>query len=239
MELIICKSYEEMSSRAAALAAQVIVEKPDCLISFPGGNTPTVMLKAFVELINSNQLDISKTHFTMLDEWLGLSVDDTGSCANFIWNHLLQKLDKPFAGVHMIDGTGKPETQQAALDDYIDKYGPLGVSVLGIGLNGHLGFNESGVSFDNNAHITPLSDITKTIMHKYFPGNIHPEYGLTQGIRQIMSAGRVILIANGSHKAEILQKAVCGKISSAVPASILQQHPQCFIVTDQDAASLL
>ncbi len=106
-------------------------------------------------------------------------------------------------------------------------------------MNGHLGFNEDGVDFDLNAHIIPLSDTTKQVMSKYFGEKFHPEYGISQGIRQIMAAKTVILIANGAHKADIIQQAVRGEVSPHVPASVLQNHPNCYVVVDEAAAAKL
>lgn len=106
-------------------------------------------------------------------------------------------------------------------------------------MNGHLGFNENGVDFDLDAHIIPLSETTLKVMTKYFGEKFHPTHGISQGIRQIMVAKTVILIANGAHKAEILKKAVHGPVTNEVPASVLQNHPNCYVVADEAAAALL
>ena len=128
------------------------------------------------------------------------------------------------------------EAERDALNTYFVKYGPLTVSVLGIGMNGHLGFNEDGVSFDLDGHIVPLSEVTKRVMSKYFGEKFHPTHGISQGIRQIMAAERVILIANGAHKADIIHEALTGPVTSSVPASVLQNHPNCYVVLDEAAA---
>jgi glucosamine-6-phosphate deaminase len=239
MNVIVCDSYEDMSKKAAELTAQMLETKPNGLVSFPGGDTPAGMVKDFVSMVNDGIVDISHANFTMLDEWVGLSVKDEGSCAKFVQDNLIDQLEKPFAHIHMVDGSDNPENQIAALDHFIESYGPLSVSVLGIGLNGHLGFNESGVSPNKNAHMIPLDDVTKNVMHKYFPEDVNPEYGLTQGLNQILQAEMVILIANGAHKAEIIKKAVSGEVTTSVPASILQRHTNCYVVVDQEAAKLL
>lgn len=175
-----------------------------------------------------------------LDEWVGLSDKDEGSCGLFNRTELLGRLKKPFGDVHIINGAAADiESERASLDEYIAAHGPLTVSVLGIGMNGHLGFNEDGVDFDLNAHIIPLSDTTKQVMSKYFGEKFHPEYGISQGIRQIMAAKTVILIANGAHKADIIQQAVRGEVSPHVPASVLQNHPNCYVVVDEAAAAKL
>lgn len=238
MQIIVCKDYEEMSRTAAELAADSVRDNPEALVSFPGGDTPVGMVHSFAELVNQNKVDISKASYVSLDEWVGLSGSDEGSCGLFNRENLISRLRKPFARIHLINGAAEDiEQERKALDDFIGTYGPLDVSVLGIGMNGHLGFNEDGVDFDLKAHIIPLSETTKQVMTKYFGDKFHPEYGISQGIRQIMAAKKVILIANGAHKAEIIQRAVKGEVTNRVPASVLQNHPNCYVVVDQSAAA--
>lgn len=240
MHIVVCKDYEEMSRRAAEIVAEQIKKRPDGLISFPGGDTPLGMVHVFTDMVNEGKVDISRTHYVSLDEWVGLSSEDEGSCGLFNQQNLLSRLQHPFAGTHIINGAAEDiESERVALNDYISQYGPLDVSVLGIGMNGHLGFNENGVDFDLDAHIIPLSDTTLKVMTKYFGEKFHPTHGISQGIRQIMAAKTVILIANGAHKAEILKKAVHGPVTNEVPASVLQNHPNCYVVADEAAAALL
>lgn len=240
MHIVVCKDYEEMSRRAAEIVAEQIKKRPDGLISFPGGDTPLGMVHVFADMVNEGKVDISRTHYVSLDEWVGLSNEDEGSCGLFNQQNLLSRLQHPFAGTHIINGAAENiESERVALNDYISQYGPLDVSVLGIGMNGHLGFNENGVDFDLDAHIIPLSETTLKVMTKYFGEKFHPTHGISQGIRQIMVAKTVILIANGAHKAEILKKAVHGPVTNEVPASVLQNHPNCYVVADEAAAALL
>ncbi|OUP53018.1 glucosamine-6-phosphate deaminase [Butyricicoccus pullicaecorum] len=240
MHIVVCKDYEEMSRRAAEIVAEQIKKRPDGLISFPGGDTPLGMVHVFADMVNEGKVDISRMHYVSLDEWVGLSNEDEGSCGLFNQQNLLSRLQHPFAGTHIINGAAENiESERVALNDYISQYGPLDVSVLGIGMNGHLGFNENGVDFDLDAHIIPLSETTLKVMTKYFGEKFHPTHGISQGIRQIMAAKTVILIANGAHKAEILKKAVHGPVTNEVPASVLQNHPNCYVVADEAAAALL
>lgn len=240
MHIVVCKDYEEMSRRAAEIVAEQVKKRPDGLISFPGGDTPLGMVHVFADMVNEGKVDISRTHYVSLDEWVGLSSEDEGSCGLFNQQNLLSRLQHPFAGTHIINGAAEDiESERVALNDYISQYGPPDVSVLGIGMNGHLGFNENGVDFDLDAHIIPLSETTLKVMTKYFGEKFHPTHGISQGIRQIMAAKTVILIANGAHKAEILKKAVHGPVTNEVPASVLQNHPNCYVVADEAAAALL
>ena len=240
MEIIVCRDYQEMSRKAVDLVAESIRSNPEALVSFAGGDTPLGMVHIFADMVNRGELDISKARYVSLDEWVGLSDQDEGSCGLFNRAELLGRLKRPFADVHIINGAAASmEKECASLDAFINRYGPLEVSVLGIGMNGHLGFNEDGVDFDLNAHMVPLSETTKKVMGKYFGEKFHPEYGISQGIQQIMAAKKVILIANGAHKADILAKACRGPVTNEVPASVLQRHSNCCVVADEAAAAAL
>ena len=229
-----------MSLTAAELTAESLTKDRDSLISFPGGDTPLGMVKEFVRLVNAGNIDISRTRYVSLDEWVGLGRDDKGSCAYFNYTNIINKLEKPFLDYFIINGKAADiEEERRRLNDYIHTYGPLDVSVLGIGMNGHLGFNEEGVDFSSYAHITPLAQTTKQVMVKYFDQARQLEYGITQGIAHIMGARKVILIANGKHKIDILRKAFCGPVTNEVPASILQRHPNCYLVVDGEAADFV
>lgn len=240
MEVIVSENYEEMSKQAAWLVAESLVENPTGLLSFPGGDTPLGMVHIFADMVNQGEADISKARYVSLDEWVGLSDTDEGSCGRFNQEHLLGRLKKPFADVHIINGAAEDiKVECENLNHYIDSYGPLEVSVLGIGMNGHLGFNEAGVDFQLNSHIITLDETTKRVMTKYFGEKFHPTKGITQGLAQIMLAKKVILIVSGEHKADILARAMQGEISPEVPASILRNHPNCYIVADSQAAAKL
>ena len=229
-----------MSQKAAAMAAESISAAVEPFVSFPGGDTPLGMVEAFVSLVNDGIVDISRTRYVQLDEWVGLGEEDKGACAQFNRVNLLDKLKYPFLEYFLINGLAQDiKAECGRINSFIGRYGPLSLSVLGIGLNGHLGFNEDGVDFDSNAHVIALSGTTKKIMGKYFDRERSLEYGITQGIKQIMAAQRIILIANGAHKASILKKALTGPVTNAVPASILQRHPECFLITDKAAAAEL
>lgn len=237
MNIIVCKDYREMSEKAAAMAAEGISAPGEHLISFPGGDTPLGMVAAFVAMVNARAVDISRTRYVQLDEWVGLGDGDKGSCAQFNRVNLLDKLQYPFLETFLINGMAQDIQEECGrLNGFIKRYGPLSVSVLGIGLNGHLGFNEDGVDFESDAHIIALSETTKGIMRKYFDRDRSLEYGITQGIKQIMAAKKIILIANGAHKAPILKKALKGSVTNAVPASILQRHPNYSVIIDAEAA---
>ena len=240
MNLIVCKNYDEMSKKAAEVIAECISAAGEQLVSFPGGDTPLGMVNVFTEMVNKGKVDISRTRFVQLDEWVGLGEQEYGSCVKFLNDNLLNKLQYSFFDTHLINGLAADiQNECTRLNEYIEHFGPLALSVLGIGLNGHLGFNEDGVDFENNAHIIPLSETTKKVMGKYFDKEHVLEYGITQGLKQIMATKTVVLLANGAHKASILKKTFTGPVTNAVPSSILQQHKNCFVIIDTEAAKEL
>jgi len=240
VNIIICENYREMSLKAANLAATAIYPNRESLISFPGGDTPLGMIEEFTRMVNEGEADISRTRYVSLDEWVGLGSEDEGSCAWFNKTKLFQNLKKPFLEICIIDGkAADPEAECEKLNTFIGQWGPLDLSVLGIGMNGHLGFNEEGADANFMAHLIPLSATTKSVMHKYFKRQYDLQFGITQGLRQIMEAKKIILIANGIHKAKIIRRALKEPIDSNVPASILQNHPNLFAVLDREAASAL
>ena len=240
MNLIVCKNYDEMSKKAAEVIAECINEAGEQLVSFPCGDTPIGMVNVFTEMVNEGKVDISRTRFVQLDEWVGLGGQDHGSCIKFLNDNLLNKLHHSFFDYHLINGLASDINNECTrLNEYIEHFGPLALSVLGIGLNGHIGFNEEGVDFENNAHIIPLSETTRKVMSKYFDREHVLDYGITQGPKQIMAAKTVILLASGAHKASILKKTFKGPVTNAVPSSILQQHNNCFVIVDTEAAKEL
>lgn len=242
MKIIVTKDYQAMSRCAADLVQACVEKEPQSLVSFPGGDTPIGMLEEFVSRVNQGAIDPTGLKFVQLDDWVGIGPQDEGSCSHFISTRLLAPMSRPFADQFLFDGSRRDtiDQQLEAQDAFIRRYGPIAVEVLGIGMNGHLGFNENGVDFSLRSHRTPLSDVTKSVQKKYFGGQDLPlTEGITQGIAQIMESELVILLANGTRKAEIVSKAITGPVTNEVPASILQKHPNCVYLLDQEAASLL
>lgn len=240
MKVIVCKDYNEGAEKVLEIARDSIHTTANALISFAGGDTPTCFIKKFVAEVNAQKLDISKAKFVSLDEWVGLTDTDEGSCAHFLNTTLFSNLKYNFAEKYILNGANADIHDELATHQaFFNKNGSLTLSILGVGMNGHLGFNESGVDISLNSHIIPLDDVTKSVMVKYFGENFKPTHGITQGINQIMSAKTVVVMAHGEHKADIIAKAVNGEITNKVPASILQNHPNCYLIVDKAAGSKL
>lgn len=240
MKIEVCSDYEAMSKKACGITSDLIKKNKKAFISFPCGDTPALFMDLFSEEVNDKKTDISEAAFISLDEWVGLGEKDEGSCAHFLNAHLFGKLKYNFANKFILNGANKNiEEELRNHEDFFNKYAPLNLSVLGIGLNGHIGFNESGVDISLNSHIIDLDNVTKKVMVKYFGNNFKPTRGITQGINQIMGAETIIVMASGKHKADVVNLVVNGKASNEVPASLLQNHKNCFLILDKDAASNL
>lgn len=240
MKIIVADTYEDMSRAAADFSEKYIRNKPDALISFPGGNTPLKFLEYFTSDESNKTVSVSRSSFVQLDEWVGIGPEDEGSCSRFIQDKLLAKLSHQFAHTFLFNG--KADNIDEQLDEqnkFVESYGPIDLSVLGIGLNGHLGFNEDGVDFSLRSHRNQLSDTTKRIQdYKYFNNKkLNLTEGITLGIAQIMEAKCVLLIANGSAKQEIVRKMITEPVSNKVPATVLKNHKNCFVILDKDAAA--
>ena len=241
MKILVAKTYEQMSRKALTLVKECIAQEPQGLVSFPGGDTPVEFLRLFTQAVKSGEIDHRDLKFVQLDDWVGVGPEDEGSCSHFIHHTLLEKLPAPFADVFCFDGRAADiDAQLAAQDRFIRDYGPISVEMLGIGMNGHLGFNENGVDPTLRSHRTPLSETTLTVQKKYFGGKEVPlTEGITQGIAQIMESKTVLLLANGKKKADIIRQAVIGPVTNQVPASFLQRHDNCYVLLDEEAASQL
>lgn len=241
MKIIVAKDYEAMSRAAADQVEALVRAEPEALVSFPGGDTPVGLLREFCRRVKKGAIDPSGLKFVQLDDWVGIGPNDEGSCSNFIRENLLRVMDRPFGDVFTFNGAGEDiDAQLAGQEAFIEKYGPICVEVLGIGMNGHLGFNEEGIDFSLRSHRTPLSSVTRGVQKKYFGGRDLPlKEGITQGIAQIMESKTVLVIANGKKKADIVAKAILGPVTNQVPASVLQGHGRCLYLLDEEAASLL
>lgn len=241
MRIIVAKDYEAMSRAAADLMETWVREAPEGLISIAGGDSPAGLVRELCRKIREGQIDPSGLKFVQLDDWVGIGPEDEGSCSHFLKKDLIGAMEKPFADVFTFDGTREDiDSQLQAQDAFIRKYGPISVQVLGIGMNGHLGFNEDGVDFSLRSHRMPLSSVTLGVQKKYFGGRDLPlTEGITMGIAQIMESRTVLVLASGEKKADIVAKAITGPVTNRLPASVLQRHPNCLYLLDEAAASRL
>ena len=240
MELILVKDYDEMSQVAFDFIKEVIEEKADATISMTTGGTPRGLFKLMVDAIQKDTLDISKTTFLNLDEYIGPK-NDPYTVYRFMHDNLYNLIDKKPETIFLIDGEGED------VDAELKRYGqilanhPRDVQILGLGTNGHIGANEPGTPFDSTLF---LADHTESTIQSTMAGfNITREQAPTQmitlGFCEILEAEHVILMVSGVSKAEALKHVLEGEISEAWPASYLKNKENVIIIADEAAASKL
>lgn len=241
MRFIITKDYNDMSRKAANIISAQIINKPNCVLGLATGSTPVGTYKQLVEWYNKGDLDFSEVSTVNLDEYKGLDHDNDQSYYYFMMNNLFKHVNIDLSRTHVPDGT-EPDPEKACADyeKIVNEYGGADLQLLGLGHNGHIGFNEPADDFPKVTHCVDLTESTIKANARFFEKiEDVPTQAYTMGIGTIFKAKRILLIASGKDKAEIVKKAFCGPIDPRVPASILQLHPDVTVVLDEDAASLL
>lgn len=240
MHLFLYPDYDKLSKEAAQMIAETVQEKPSAVLCFPSGDTPTGMLKILVEKAKNGELDFSRCRFVSLDEWLGLDGSSEGSCRRYLDENFFHPLNIPQENIQFFDGKAEdPEFECRKMTAWLNEKGPLDAVVVGLGLNGHIGLNEPGTSFDSDCHTSVLEEGTKTSAQKYFTAETELKGGITLGFNQLFEANKIILMVSGFKKAAILAKALEGSVNTSVPASIMQQIDRTYVLADREAATHL
>ena len=240
METKIFSDYDTLSQQAADEVINLVKQKSGAVICLASGNTPLGACQWIVKKTAGEKIDFSNCTFIGLDEWLGVPKENTGSCCFFFYNNLFTPLHISDAQIFLFDANATNLDEQCKqMDNLIAAKGGIDLMIVGIGMNGHIGFNEPGVSFDLLSHIINLEETTKTVGQKYFSGPTNLTQGITLGLEHLMNAKKVILLANGNNKAGVIRQTIKGAVTENLPASILQKHKNSFIFLDKEAASLL
>lgn len=234
-------TYEAMCAAAGEHIIKIVTEKPDALIELPGGDTPLGIFDYLVKAAKNGFVGLNKCSFVSLDEWEGLDESVPGSCRETLFSRLYRRLPIDInRQVCFFDGTANLEGECARVDAFVRERGGIDVAVLGIGMNGHVGFNEPGIDPNQYCTIVPLDSVTRDVSVKYFGGKqLNIARGITLGMRYFFEAGEVMLIANAIRKANIVQKLVEGPKSRDLPASLISHQDNCTIWLDEAAASKL
>ena len=241
MQILKTANYHELALLGAKIIADQIKHKPNSILGLATGSSPVGIYQQLVELHQKEQLDFSQVQTVNLDEYRSLSPNDPQSYRYFMNHHLFQHVNINLDNTHVPNGL-EPDSQKAC-DDYnqlIESLGTVDIQLLGIGHNGHIGFNEPSDYFTKKTHCVDLSQTTIAANARFFETEDQvPKQAYTMGIQTIMNAEKIILIAVGEDKAAIIKKALQGPITPQVPASILQLHKSVIVLCDQAAASLL
>ena len=242
MKIIRAKDYQDMSRKAANIISAQVIMKPDCVLGLATGGTPVGTYAQLVDWYNKGDLDFSEVTTVNLDEYRGLPKEHPQSYWYFMNENLFSKVNIDLAKTNLPDGTNLDTAAECArYNGIIHKLGGIDLQLLGIGPNGHIGFNEPGEAFELETHCIDLAPTTIEANKRFFDGNeaLVPKQAYTMGIKTIMQARKVLVVANGLAKAKAVKAVVSGPVTPECPGSILQMHPDCILVADEEALSLL
>ena len=241
IHLIVAKDAAEAGRLAADIFQEVITAKPDCVLGLATGSTPLPLYRELIEREKAGKLSFAQVRSANLDEYKGLSGDHPQSYRYFMNENLFKHISIDPANTMVPSGlTDDAEAACAAYEAAIDAMGGTDIQLLGIGHNGHIGFNEPCDHFPAATHEVELDDMTRQANKRFFDSiDEVPTAAYTMGIGTVMAARKVLLIATGKDKAEIVKKSFFGPVTPTVPASILQFHPDCTVIVDEAAASLI
>lgn len=240
MQLKIYKDNNELSANAARQIIDLVKQKPNAALCLAAGDTPRLTYRMTADMAASEQVDFSKVTFIGLDEWVGIPPENAGSCKYFLYHNVFDLLQIKESQIHVFNALSNDlDNECTKMDATIGLVGGIDLMLVGIGMNGHIGFNEPGVSFDLYSHYIDLDETTQKVGQKYFSETTKLPQGITLGLRHFLEARQGILIANGAKKAEVIKKAVQEPVTNQLPASIIQQHVNGWVMVDEEAASLL
>lgn len=241
MNVRINDSYEEMSAAAAEFVIDQLHHKPDSVIGLAAGGTPCLLYQMLGEACVEGKVDFSRVRTFSLDEYIGLAADDPQSYRYFMQKRLFSQVNIPAERIAAPDGMADDVAAECArYGAAIEAVDGIDLMILGIGANAHIGFNEPGDAFVPDTHVVELSEATRSANARFFdrPEDT-PHWAISMGIRDIMFAQNILLLASGAGKTEALWQAVCGDITPQAPASVLQLHRNALVLADRAAASRL
>lgn len=239
MKVYKVKDYEALSAKAADIIAAQIIMKPDCVLGLATGSTPIGAYANLVKKYEDGILDFSQVSSINLDEYKGLDGDNDQSYRYFMNKHLFSKVNIDLAKTNVPDGTLEDSDEACnAYNEIIHSLGGADLQLLGLGHNGHIGFNEPADHFPKETHCVDLAESTIQANKRFFENESDvPRQAYTMGVQTILQAKMVLVVVSGADKAEILNQVINGPVTPQVPASILQFHPNAVIVADEVALS--
>ena len=241
MRIIETKTYEDMSKQAANIIASVVTLKPDCMLGLATGSSPIGTYEELVKKYEAGELDFSEVTTVNLDEYKGLPKENKQSYYYFMHDNLFDKVNIKPENTHLPDGTNLDSEEEAArYEALVQSLGTVDLQLLGLGRNGHIGFNEPGDSFVEPTHCADLKESTIEANKRFFESaDDVPKQAYSMGIGTIMRAKKILVVVSGEDKAQALKDTICGPISPKVPGTILRLHPDVTIVADEAAMSLM
>ena len=240
MKLIVVKDYEEMSLEASLIIKDLLVKKPDATLGLATGSSPIGLYQNLIKYYEKGERSFKNVKTYNLDEYCELPRSHPESYYSFMHRNLFSHVDILEENVHIPCSEGSD--LQALCDEYNDLLhkATIDLQLLGIGANGHIGFNEPNTPFDQETWVVKLTDKTRKDNQRFFNSlDEVPTHAMTMGIANIMQAKCLLLVASGKNKAEAIRRLASGEVNPECPATILNRHPNAIVIVDEDAASLI
>ena len=234
MRIYVAKDYHDMSRKAANIVSAQVIMKPNCVLGLATGSTPEGIYAQLTDWYNKGDIDFSSVKSVNLDEYKGLPRESDQSYYYYMNEHFFKGINIRPENTHIPNGM-EPDSEKecARYNRVIESVGGIDLQILGIGANGHIGFNEPGEAFEKETHCVALTESTIEANSRFFENRDDvPRYANSMGIKSIMQAKKILLVASGAGKADAMYAALCGPITPAVPASILQLHNDVTVVAD-------
>ena len=234
MKIYVSDDYKGMSRKAANIVSAQVILNPACVLGLATGSTPIGMYKQLIDWYNKGDLDFSQVKSVNLDEYVGLAPTHDQSYRYFMQHNLFDHVNIDPANTNVPNGLASdPEAECQRYNEVIRSMGGIDIQVLGMGHNGHIGFNEPGEAFELETHVVDLTERTIEANARFFASKDEvPKRAITMGIKSIMQARQILVVVSGEDKAEIVKKAFFGPVVPQVPASILQMHPNVVLCGD-------
>ncbi len=239
MKVYKVKDYQELSRKAANIIAAQVIMKPDCVLGLATGSSPVGTYDNLTAMYEKGDLDFSSVTTVNLDEYKGLDASNDQSYRYFMNTHLFNRINIPMERTFVPDGT-ETDSEKAcsAYNEILHSVGTVDLQLLGLGHDGHIGFNEPADYFPDETHCVDLTEVTIQANKRFFQSEADvPRQAYTMGIGTIMRAKMVLVVVSGADKADILNQVITGPVTPQVPASILQFHPNAVIIADEAALS--
>jgi glucosamine-6-phosphate deaminase len=241
MEIKVFNNYDELSKAAAQFVYEFVKSKPNAVLGLPTGSTPIGMYKELIKLNKENKISFKDIITFNLDEYEGLDASNTNSYHYFMFDNFFNHIDINKENINILSGvSGDYEKECKAYEEKIKNAGGIDLMILGLGGNGHIGFNEPSDHFSGETYRVNLHEDTINANARFFDNADEvPKYALTMGTKSIMSCKKILLLASGESKADAMKGTVEGRITPQLPASILQLHNDVTFILDNDSAKLL
>lgn len=242
MKVLEVKDYHEMSSIASRIIIEKVKSKPDCKLGLATGGTPIGLYKELIQDYRKNGTSYDHVCTYNLDEYVGMDPEDPNSYRYFMEKNLFAHINVPESHIHIPDGTAEfLEAECERYDVELNRGEGVDIQILGIGSNGHIGFNEPGTSFSSHTHIVKLAETTRKANARFFQRLEEvPTHAITMGIASILKAKQILLLVSGIKKAEVMKRLLTtNEIDEQLPASALKKHQNVTILADENALSLV